>query len=197
MSHNTLISASAEDGTALVWSLRPAAGPKPPDPAKLWRDLVGEGPAIRRAVWAASQNPELAIKLFREKWPIPDRPEDPKHVAKLIADLDSATFDDRETAKAALEKMGHRVEAELKKTAEETSSAEVKRRIEMILARLAGPEAAYYPPEEARELRAVWALELAVTPEAKKLLKEWSAGKVGNRLGGASTAALKRLQRSK
>ncbi|HEV3143704.1 MAG TPA: hypothetical protein VGZ47_07470, partial [Gemmataceae bacterium] len=194
---NTVISASPEDGTALVWSLKPASGPKPPDPAKLWADLAGEGPAIRRAVWSAVENPDLAIKLFREKWSIPKKPEDPKLVAKLIVDLDSARFEDREAAKAALEKMGHRVEAELKKTAEETSSAEVKRRIEMILGRLAGPEAADYPAEEARELRAVWALELAATPDAKKLLKEWSTGKVGNRLGVASTGALKRLEMNK
>jgi len=193
----TLISSSAEEGTALVWSLKTSAGPQPPDPAKLWADLVGEGPAVRRAVWAAAQHPEQAIKLFRDKWPIPSKPDDPKLVAKLIGDLDSATFEDREAAKAALEKMGRRVEAELKKTAEETSSAEVKRRIELILARLAGPEAADYSAEEAREFRAVWALELAGTPEAQKLLKEWSVGKVGIRLGAASTAALKRLDRNK
>ncbi|MFL5241001.1 MAG: WD40 repeat domain-containing protein, partial [Gemmataceae bacterium] len=195
--NTTLISASPEDGTALVWSLKPAASPKVPDPAKLWADLAGEGPAIRRAVWAAAQHSELAIKLFREKWPIPQKPEDPEFVAKLIADLDSATFEDREAAKAALEKMGHRVEPALKRAAEETTSAEVKRRIEMILALLATPEAATYSPEEAREFRAVWALELAGTSDAKKLLKEWSAGKVGNRLGVASTAALKRLEESK
>jgi RNA polymerase sigma factor (sigma-70 family) len=193
---STLVSASPEDGTALVWSLKPTTKPPPPEPAKLWADLAGEGPVIGRAVWAAAQHPDVAIKLFREKWPI-EKADDPNRVAKLIADLDSAAFEEREAAKATLEKMGHRVEDELKKAAEETSSAEVKRRIELILARTAGPEVADYKPDEAREFRAVWALEVAATPEAKKLLHEWSAGKVGNRLGMASNAALKRLAQKK
>src|SRR5262249_2928273 len=117
---NKLVSASPEDGTALVWSLKPATKQQPPEPAKLWADLAGEGPAIGRAVWAAAQHPDVSIKLFREKWPIPEKADDPKRVAKLIVDLDSATFEEREAAKVELEKMGHRVEDELKKAVEET-----------------------------------------------------------------------------
>ena len=50
---------------------------------------------------------------------------------------------------------------------------------------------------DARERRAVWALELAGTPEARALLVEWSEAKVGNRLCVEAAAALKRLQRNK
>jgi hypothetical protein len=193
----TLISASPEDGTALVWSLKPPAGREAPDPAKLWADLTGDGPAIRRAVWTASQHPDAAIKLFREKWPLPKGPPDNKQVARFIADLENPEFAKREAATAELAKLGRRVEAELRKAWTETSSAEVRRRVEKILALWAPSEAADYSSEDARELRAVWALELAGTPEARALLVEWSEAKVGNRLCVEAAAALKRLRRNK
>jgi hypothetical protein len=191
----TLVSASAEDGTALVWSLKPPAGRQPPDPDRLWADLSGDGPALRRAVWAAAQHPEAAIRLFRAKWPVPKGHLDPKHVGQLIAALDSPVFTERQAATAELKKLGRRAEAELRKAAAESASAEVKRRAEQILARWAPPTAAEYSAEDARELRAVWALELAGTPEARRLLAEWTAAGVGNRLCEEAAAALKRLRR--
>ncbi|HEV3258893.1 MAG TPA: sigma-70 family RNA polymerase sigma factor [Gemmataceae bacterium] len=193
----TLVSASAEDGTALVWSLKPPAGREPPGPAKLWADLAGDGPAVRRAVWAAARQPDAAIRLFREKWPTAKHPIDAKRGSQLIADLDSPVFARREAATAELEKLGRRAEAALRKELAATASAEVKRRAERILARWAAAAAAEYPPEDARELRAVWALELAGTPEARTLLAEWAAAQVGNRLWEEAAAAEKRLQRKK
>jgi RNA polymerase sigma factor (sigma-70 family) len=188
----TLVSASAEDGTALVWSLQPPAGREPPDPARLWADLAGNGPAVLRAVWTSAQHPDVAVPLFRQKWPAPQHPVDAKQVRKLIAALDSETFADREAAEAELAKLGRQAEAELRQAQAETTSAEVKRRMKKILDLLAPPAGAAYPADEARELRAVWALELAGTPEAKQVLEAWAAAKVGNRLGEAAAAALKR-----
>lgn len=191
----TLVSASGEDGTALVWSLKPPTGSKPPDPAELWTDLAGDGPAIRRAVGSVARHPDIAIALFREKWPVPKVSLDPVRVRGLIEDLDSPQFAKREAATAELKKLGRRIDAELRKAAEQTNSAEVKQRAEKILSRWAPITSAEYSTEDARELRAVWALELAGTPEARKLLTEWADSKVGNRLGDEAAAALKRLQR--
>jgi RNA polymerase sigma factor (sigma-70 family) len=192
----TLVSVSAEDGTALVWSLRPSAGREQPDPARLWADLSGDGPAIRQAVWAVAQHPDVAVELFRQKWPVPQHPVDAARVRRLIGGLDSETFAEREAAEADLAKLGRPAEAELRKALAGTPSAEVRRRVGRILARWGPPATAEYPAGEARELRAVWALELAGTPEAKKLLESWAAAKVGNRLCEEAIAALKRIQRS-
>ncbi len=192
----TVVSASAEDGTALVWSLKPPAGGAAPDPGRLWADLVGDGPAVRRAVWAAAQHPGAAVKLFREKWPVPKKPADAERIRQLIAGLDGDTFAAREAAEAELAKFGRRAEPAVRKALAETTSAEVKRRAARLVARWGPPAGADYPPEQARELRAVWALELAGTPEAKKLLEEWAAAGVGERLCEAADAALKRLRRS-
>jgi RNA polymerase sigma factor (sigma-70 family) len=191
----TLVSASAEDGTALVWSLRPPDSREPPDPDKLWADLTGDGAAVRRAVWAAAGHPEVAVKLFRTRWPVPERPVDAEQVRKLIGQLDSETFADREAAEIELTQLGRQAEPELRNTLGGTPSAEVKRRAKRILDRWAPHTRADYPPEEARELRAVWALEVAGTPAAKKLLEEWAAAKVGNRLCEEADAALKRFKR--
>ncbi len=193
----TLVSASAEDGTALVWSLEPPAGRGPIDPEKLWADLAGDGPAVRRAVWGAVRHPEVAVRLFREKWPVPKNPLDPGRVGKLIADLDGNAFAEREAATAELEKLGRRAEAALRKAAADSGSAEVKRRAETILARWAPLTTAEYSTEDARELRAVWALELAGTPEARRLLAEWAEARVGNRLCEEAASAVQRSRRQR
>jgi hypothetical protein len=118
-------------------------------------------------------------------------------VRKLIAALDSEAFADREAAEAALTQLGRPVEAELRKALAGTPSAEVKRRVGRILEQWAPSVAPEYPAEEARELRAVWALELAHTPEAERLLAAWVKAQVGRRLCEEAAAALKRLQRKK
>jgi WD40 repeat protein len=187
----TLISASGEDGTILVWSLKPPRG-DPPDPTKLWADLAGNGPTVRQAVWAAAQHPDMAIKLFRQKWPAPEQPVDAARMRKRIGELDSTAFAEREAAQAELAKLGRQAETELRKALAETQSLEVKRRAEALLGRWSPPAAAEYSPDDARELRAVWALELAGTPEAKQLLEVWAKAKVGNRLCEEADDALKR-----
>jgi RNA polymerase sigma factor (sigma-70 family) len=191
----TLVSASAEDGTALVWSLKPPAGSSPPDPDKLWADLAGGGPAVRRAVWAAAEHPDMAVTLFRQKWPVPERPVDPERIRKLIGQLDSETFAERQAAEEELRKLGHQAEAELRKALAETTSAEVKRRAGQIVEQWSSTPVAVYSAAEARELRAVWALELAGTSEANKLLEGWAKAKVGNRLCEEAAAVLQRQPR--
>jgi RNA polymerase sigma factor (sigma-70 family) len=185
----TLITASGEDGTALVWSLRPPVSPELPDPDKLWDDLASDGQTARRAVWAAAQYPDLAIKLFRRKWPIPQHAIDGERIRKLIGKLDDATFAERETAEAELRKLGRQAESELRKALAEANSPEVKRRTKRIVDRWSPPATAEYSAGEARELRAIWALELAGTAEAKKLLQEWAAARIGNRLCEEANAA--------
>jgi hypothetical protein len=192
----TLVSASEEDGTALVWDLKPPADRAAPDPAQLWADLAGDGSAVRRAVWAAARHPEAAVRLFRQKWPVPRDALDVERVRKLIAALGSPAFAERQAAAAELTRLGRRAEDELRKALAERPSAEVRRRIEEILGRWAAPVTAEHSADEARALRAVWALELAGTAEAKALLADWAVAKVGERLCDEAAAALQRLQRT-
>src|SRR5204862_382624 len=75
---------------------------------------------------------------------------------------------------------------------EGTESAEVRRRVRRMVARLGPPPGGEYAPEDARELRAVWALELAGTREARNLLAGWAEARVGNRLGVEAAGAVRR-----
>ncbi len=150
----TLVSASREDGTALVWSLKTAASPEPPDPTKLWADLAGDGPAIRGAVWSAAAHPEVAIRLFRQKWPLPLPAVDTERVQKLIGNLDSKNFAEREAAEAELIKLAQKAGDAVRSAARTTTSPEVRSRVNKILEGLQ-PQAEC-SPEEALELRAVW-----------------------------------------
>jgi hypothetical protein len=177
----TLVSASAEDGTALVWSLKPPSEREPPDPARLWADLAGDAPAAWRAVWSAARHPQVAVALFRDKWP-PRKLAAAEQVRRLIADLDHQDFATREAAEAGLVKIGRVVEPELRKELTAKPSPEVKRRAERVLARWSSSAPAACPADEARELRAVWALKLAGTPAARKLLDAWATERVGTRL---------------
>ena len=188
----TLVSASSEDGTALVWDLRPPLGSEPPDPAKLWTDLAGDGPTAARAVWAVARHPDVAVKLFRDKWPVTAK-LDAERVRTLIAELDSPRFAAREAAAAELIKLGRRAEAQVRKALAESKSAEARQGLERVLNRLKPSALAELPPDDARELRAVWALELAGTAEARKLLADWATAKIGIRLCDESAAVLKRL----
>jgi hypothetical protein len=174
--------------------LKPAAAGEPPDPDKLWTDLAADGPAVRRAVWAAAGHPDVAVKLFRTQWPVPEHPVDADQVRTLIDKLDGASYADREAAQAELAKLGRQAEPELRKALAGTPSPEVKRRAGRILDRWAPHATAEYSTVEARELRAVWALELAGTPEAKALLQAWTGAKVGDRLCEEADAAVKRLE---
>jgi hypothetical protein len=82
------------------------------------------------------------------------------------------------------------------KAVTDTKLTEVKERAGRILAKFATADAGEYSADEARELRAVWALELSSTAEAKELLESWAKAKVRNRLSEASVAALKRMKRN-
>src|SRR5262249_51619630 len=99
-------------------------------------------------------------------------------------------------AEAELRKLGRQAETQLRKTLAESTSLEVKQRVKRIVDRWPTATAAY-PAEEARELRAVWALELAGTAEAKKLLEAWATARVGNRLCEEANAAVRRLRHNR
>src|SRR5262249_37895142 len=109
---------------------------------------------------------------------------------RLIADLDSDEFQVRESATAELEKVGNQAAQAMRQTIEAKPNLEVQRRLQRVLDALKkGPTG-----EELRHLRAVHALELAGTAEARKVLRAWAGGTDDARLTQAAKAAVKRLE---
>jgi RNA polymerase sigma factor (sigma-70 family) len=193
-----LVTGSA-DSTALVWDVgrllpRPRLAELRSGQAEaLWDDLASDdaGKAYR-AVVALSAAPKDAVALLKERLK-PVAAADAPRVAKLIADLDSDTFDVREKAAKELEPIAEQASDALRKALKGSPSAEVRRRVEALLApqEFGGRQS----PQVLRQVRAVEVLESAGTPEARQLLEALARGVAGARLTREARAALERLGR--
>jgi RNA polymerase sigma factor (sigma-70 family) len=97
---------------------------------------------------------------------------DPIRLARLIADLDSASFATREKATSELERLGPAAETALREALRGEPSPEVRRRAETLLGKLAGPGLGGH------QLPYVYAV---FSPDSKLVatVGSWSAGAAG------------------
>jgi hypothetical protein len=98
---------------------------------------------------------------------------DERRLARLVADLDSDQFAERDQARAELEKLGESARAALRRALDGKPSAEVRRRVEALLDKLDEPKLS---PERLRAVRALEALEQLATPDARRLVEELAGG---------------------
>jgi WD40 repeat protein len=173
----------------LLWSARPP-GPAPGDLSALWEDLLSVDAAkAYTAVWALADRPREASELLRRRI-APEKVENPEQLTKLIAGLDSSQFAEREAATKTLTELGAQAEPALREALGKPSSLEAERRLRMVLDRLSREPT----PEEVRRSRAVQALELAGTAEARKVLAAWAVGAPGMRLTEDARRSLDRTK---
>jgi hypothetical protein len=172
----TLVSGST-DSTILFWDpWRIIPAQKPPEEklgaarlAGLWGDLASPSAATAfQAIGTLVEHPSEAVPFLRQSLPKGVQ-ADPVVIARLIGDLDTDQFARRERASAELAKMGHAAKPALLRALENKPSAEVQRRIKLLLAKL---EASMSGPERLRALRAVEILERLATAEARTLLQD-------------------------
>jgi hypothetical protein len=177
------------DGQVYLWGLKPAAGPER-SPDALWDALAGaDAAAAYRAVWALSETKGVG-KFLRERV-APVKPTDAVRLAKWIADLNSPRFRERDEAAKGLAKLGELAVPALEKVLAAPPSVEVHQRVRNLLEALKREPS----PLEIRRMRAVQALELAGTAEARATLRAWAGGASGARLTEDARAALRRLDR--
>jgi hypothetical protein len=158
----------------------------------LWANLTGKDARVAfRAVWTLSEDPRAA-DLLRKKLPPVPRPEETRLV-KLIADLDSGSFQIRAAASSALADLGELAAPSLEKALREANSLEMRQRISGLLARLTKGVS----PAQVVQVRAVHVLELSGGPEARQVLQAWAQGAPGAFLTREAQAALARLQRDR
>jgi hypothetical protein len=183
------------DTTALVWDLGVRPDPRPitaEELKKLWADLAATDAArAYRAIRKLAASPTSAIP-FVSKFLRPVTALDEKRVASLIGDLDCDDFSKREKSTAELQEFGEQALSTYRKALEGKPSLEARRRLEDLLAKA---HTAYWDVsgERLRSLRAVEALELAGTKEARESLKTLAAGAAGARLTDQAKASLERL----
>jgi hypothetical protein len=109
----------------------------------------------------------------------------------LLADLDSEQFAKREEAMKNLEALGDLAKPALRKMLENPPSAEVRRRIEKLLAK---QNEQVLSSSALHGVRAVEVLEHIATPEARELLQKLAAGASEARLTREAKAALERVR---
>ena len=190
------LASGGHDTTILLWDLAGSAPNASPIPAEeldgLWATL--EDPDARKALPAMRRliaRPAEALPLFQKHLkPVGKTDAGPEAVKKLIAELDSPRFAVRERATKELEKIGPPARGPLRAALKASPSAEVKQRVEKILAKLDRLD----PGRELiRPLRSVEVLERVGTPEAKLLLRALADGQPGAPLTLQAKAALGRL----
>jgi RNA polymerase sigma factor (sigma-70 family) len=195
----TLLSGS-EDTTALVWDLAACAADRRKSPQALsqremdtlWAQLSGENAiAAYRAVRALAADPQRAVAYLSSRLR-PVALPDEQAIARHIANLESDTFRDRETAGQELEKMGQAALPALRNALLGTPGPEARRRLEELVSHQER-ELESLSPDRLRLLRSIEVLELVATKEAREVLAAVAAGAPGAWLTEDARAAHKRL----
>ena len=186
------LAASIYGGPVFLWDLHaPPRDTGPPTAAELdraWTDLrAADAAKAFEAIKLLTRNPGAAVPLLREKI-TPVVPPDPRQVRQLIDDLDHKDYRRRETAMRGLADLGERVRAPLKQSLTPGQTPEVRERIERLLAAEERPT-----PDYLRRVRAVEAMEVSGTKEARELLTHWAGGAPGALFTRDAEAAVKRL----
>jgi sugar lactone lactonase YvrE len=190
------LTTGSRDTTGLVWDAtsfakRGKSPTRPLDAAARWKDLAGDDAAkAYDALNAFSADPAGAVAFLKEHLDPAALPDTDK-IAKLVAELDSDQFEARKKAGKELEKLGETAAPLLRKALEADPSAEVKKRLEDLLAKA---DSKTPGSDSLRSLRAVEVLETIATPEARQLLRRIAAGAPEARLTREARAALERLE---
>jgi sugar lactone lactonase YvrE len=178
------------DTTALAWDLAPGLAGAPRRGDDLWAALAAEdaGKAYRALLTLAAA-PDEAVPLLKRQLR-PSGAVDRQRVLALIADLDSADFEVRERASAALEEFGPEAGPVFAEVLAGRPSAEARRRLEALRAAAPLPVRS---AEVSRTVRAVLVLERVGTPEARQLLEALARGASAAPQTAQAKAALQRL----
>jgi RNA polymerase sigma factor (sigma-70 family) len=185
----TLVSGSA-DTTALVWAVRGVMNGPPAETETLWNDLAG-GDAVKAydALCALAARPETSARWLKQHLhPVPEI--DRARIARLIRDLDSNQFADRQQATDELEKLGELAAPALRQALTGQPSLEVRQRIERLLEKEASQDPS---PERLRSGRAVEVLEAIGTTAARQVLGDLAKGAPEAVLTRQAKAARERL----
>jgi WD40 repeat protein len=190
---------SSSDTTLLVWDVAGVLArqrPHPtPDPTALlgaWNDLASsDASRAARAMSLLLDSPGECVALLRTRLK-PALAADSKRIARLLTDLDSDVFAQREQASRDLEKLAEQAAEPLERFLATKPSAEARRRAERLLHTLAGPVT---EPERLRQVRAVEVLERLGSADSLTVLKRLATGASSALQTREAAAGVERLQR--
>ena len=158
----------------------------------LWTELGSADQAKARQAASALVAQGATTVSFLEKRLRPVDVPDAGHLARLINDLDSNRYRDRQKAAKEIESLGELAEPLLIQTLANRPSLEVRRRIEQILA--ANKTSRLHPSDgPRRQARAIEVLEQIGNAEVRKLLGSLAKGAPDAALTRDARGALDRL----
>jgi WD40 repeat protein len=195
-----LLVSAGDDGAPLVWDVVGTMTTLPGSTEKLsaeklaalGADLAGDDAGKAwRAMRALCVRPQQAESFLQERL----RPKEKvgsKWLEERIADLDDDSQEVRNQASLELAALGSTVEPQLRKALAATTSEEVRKRLQQLLAPIEKPGGT---AAELRESRAVEVLEYLGTPEARRLLDSLAKGNPEGRLTREARSSIGRLSR--
>jgi hypothetical protein len=187
-----LLVSAGEDLTALVWELvgQDAAG-LTAEVGSLWEALAAPDPErAYRAVRSLAATPEKAVPFLASQ--LPPAPRAAGGLERLVAALDSESFEVRQKAFRELEALDVVAESALRQALKRPVTPEQGRRLKELLETITAPVPS---GERLRAIRALEVLELAGTAVARRVLESLAQGAPEARLTQGARAALQRLSR--
>jgi WD40 repeat protein len=174
------VATGSSDGTALVWNLarflpqqHKAAVLSAQDLKGLWADLASQDARRSyRAMARMAVGPDATLP-FLQKHLQPVATTDPRRLEQLIQDLDNPKYAVRQKAAVELEQLGELAEAALRKTVQGKVTLELRRRVELLLAKV---DQGILPVDQLRSLRALTVLERIGSDEARHLVTAMAGG---------------------
>jgi WD40 repeat protein len=189
-----LLASGGANGTILVWKMpheKPLPATQNADEAdSLWQALGESDPAAaHRAMAGLAAAPAQALPLCKERLRPLSKPLDRAQLAQWIAALDDDSFTVRKQAARELALAGDDAADALRQALHNSPSAESKRQMENLLARLEkGGD-----PERLRFVRALEVLERIGSPQAKEVLRALAGKPLTADLREEVQASLRRL----
>jgi RNA polymerase sigma factor (sigma-70 family) len=154
---------------------------------EIWNDLFRES-AHLRAIGQLISNPDLAIRLCRERIKPSTKP-DAKKLRQLIDTLGDAAFRVRDNAESQLAQMGEVIVPTLQRELTSNPSAEKASRLNRLISQFSKPSA-----DRLAMSRALEAIEHIATPQARELVEEWANGDPDSSFTREAKKSLERMK---
>jgi WD40 repeat protein len=193
-----VLASGGTDTTVLLWDTSALALGRPAQ-AKLsekemeaiWSNLAGDDAARAYASLRALASAPAAASFLKQRLQ-PAIPAEQKLIDRLINDLQSEKLAVRKKAAEDLEKLGDLAVPALKSVLANDPPLDLRKRVDELLGKLIGGPLS---GEQVRLVRAIEALELLASPEARSLLQTLARGAPGALATCEAQAALDRLAR--
>jgi WD40 repeat protein len=192
------LASGARDGSVLIWDWEYLRGwvetqrkraPTPVVHERLWADLAGDAVVAYQAVETLADTPVQTVAFLKARLR-PVQPVEPRHLQRLLADLDDQKFAVRNKAEQSLEALGDLAAGAIKERLAQSPSLEMKRRLDRLMKKL---DAREVTSDVLQVLRAIETLDMIDTAEARSVLAGLAKGAPGHRITEDARTTLERL----